>query len=58
MENLQPAERHAAQAKEKVARRRERQSGAAGWVADRAGKWSLDGPDWGFMERQSIYGTR
>ena len=27
-------------------------SGAAGWVADRAGQWTLDGPDWTFMERQ------
>ena len=26
--------------------------GAAGWVADRASQWSLDGPDWDFMERQ------
>src|SRR5437660_834702 len=46
------AERHAEAAKRKVAERREKQSGAAGWVADRAGQWSLDGPDWGFMERQ------
>src|SRR4051812_23461877 len=46
------AERHAEQAKRKVERRREQQSGAAGWVAERAGKWSLGGPDWDFMERQ------
>ena len=46
------AKRHAQEAKRKVARRRERQSGAAGWVADRASQWSLDGPDWGFVERQ------
>src|SRR5437660_155849 len=46
------AERHAEAAKRKVSERREKQSGAAGWVADRAGQWSLDGPDWGFMERQ------
>jgi 1-acyl-sn-glycerol-3-phosphate acyltransferase len=46
------AERHAEAAKRKVSERREKQSGAAGWVADRAGRWSLDGPDWGFIERQ------
>jgi 1-acyl-sn-glycerol-3-phosphate acyltransferase len=46
------AERHAAAAKRKVSERREKQSGAAAWVADRAGEWSLDGPDWGFVERQ------
>src|SRR5438105_7338884 len=46
------AEEHAEAARRKVAERRERQSGAAGWVADRASQWSLDGPDWGFIERQ------
>jgi 1-acyl-sn-glycerol-3-phosphate acyltransferase len=46
------ARRHAEQAKEQVAEQREQQSGAAGWVADRASQWSLDGPDWPFMERQ------
>jgi 1-acyl-sn-glycerol-3-phosphate acyltransferase len=46
------AERHAEAAKRKVSERREKQTGAAGWVADRAGQWTLDGPDWGFMERQ------
>jgi 1-acyl-sn-glycerol-3-phosphate acyltransferase len=46
------AERHAAEAARKVGARRERQSGAAGWVADRAGEWDLEGPDWDFMERQ------
>jgi 1-acyl-sn-glycerol-3-phosphate acyltransferase len=46
------AERFAQQAKEKVARRRAQQSGAAGWVADRASQWNLDGPDWSFMELQ------
>lgn len=33
---------YADQAREKVDRRREDTSGAAGWVADRAGEWSLD----------------
>lgn len=43
---------HAQAAKRKVAKRREKQSGAAGWIADRAAQWSLDGPDWSFVERQ------
>jgi 1-acyl-sn-glycerol-3-phosphate acyltransferase len=51
-ERQRQAERHAEQAKRKVHERRERESGAAGWVADRAGKWSLEGPDWDFMEQQ------
>jgi 1-acyl-sn-glycerol-3-phosphate acyltransferase len=46
------ARRHAQEAKRKVAKRREQQTGAAGWVADRAAQWSLDGPDWSFVERQ------
>jgi 1-acyl-sn-glycerol-3-phosphate acyltransferase len=33
---------YAEQAREKVDQRREETSGAAGWVADRAGEWSLD----------------
>jgi 1-acyl-sn-glycerol-3-phosphate acyltransferase len=45
-------ERHASEARRKVDERRREQSGASGWVADRAGEWSLDGPDWDFMERQ------
>ena len=46
------AEQHAEQAKRKVEKRREAQSGVAGWVSDRASEWSLDGPDYDFMERQ------
>jgi len=46
------AERHAEQARRKMAKRREAQSGVAGWVSDRASEWSLDGPDWAFLERQ------
>src|SRR6059058_5961708 len=46
------AERHAEQAREKAEQRREDASGAAGWVAERAGQWSLDGVDDAFMERQ------
>ncbi len=46
------ARRHAEQAKRKVQERRDDQSGVSGWIADRASEWSLDGPDWPFMERQ------
>jgi 1-acyl-sn-glycerol-3-phosphate acyltransferase len=46
------AQRHAEQARKKVQRRREKQSGVAGWVSDRASQWTLGGPDWQFMERQ------
>lgn len=48
----QQAREHADATKRKADARRERTSGAAGWVADRASQWSLDGPDWGFLERQ------
>jgi 1-acyl-sn-glycerol-3-phosphate acyltransferase len=51
-ERSSQAKRHAQAASRKASERREKQTGAAGWVADRAGQWSLDGPDWGFMERQ------
>jgi 1-acyl-sn-glycerol-3-phosphate acyltransferase len=46
------AEWHARQAAHKIRKRREQQTGAAGWVAERAGQWDLSGPDWEFMERQ------
>ncbi len=46
------ADRHAEQARRKVAERREDQSGVAGWVSGRASEWTLDGPDWRFMELQ------
>src|SRR4051794_15762656 len=46
------AERHAQRAKEKADARREQATGAAGWVADRAGDWSLDQQDLGWMEAQ------
>jgi 1-acyl-sn-glycerol-3-phosphate acyltransferase len=38
-----------------VDRRRSRQSGLEGWVADRAGEWTLDGPDWSFIDRQKYF---
>src|SRR4051795_5164312 len=46
------ARRHAERAKDKADARREKATGAAGWVAERAGGWSLDDQDLGWMERQ------
>ena len=46
------AKQHAARAKKKADARREKATGAAGWVAERAGDWSLDAQDLGWMERQ------
>jgi 1-acyl-sn-glycerol-3-phosphate acyltransferase len=45
-------ERNAAQAREKMDARREDADGAAGWVAERAGQWDLEGVDDTFMDRQ------
>jgi 1-acyl-sn-glycerol-3-phosphate acyltransferase len=49
------AERHAEQAKEKAAERREQASGAAGWIADRAGEWTLEGMDPQVMQVQKYF---
>src|SRR2546423_6965809 len=49
------AERHAKQAREKVDERRKGASGVAGWVAGRAGDWSLDAQDLGFMNAQKYF---
>jgi 1-acyl-sn-glycerol-3-phosphate acyltransferase len=46
--------RFAQQARRKARGRREKADGAAGWVAERAGQWTLDGPDTTFMERQKF----
>ncbi len=47
------AERYAKQARKQTDERRKKASGGvSGWVADRAGQWTLDGPDTSFMERQ------
>jgi 1-acyl-sn-glycerol-3-phosphate acyltransferase len=47
------AERHAEQAKKKAdQRRKDAEGGVSGWVAERAGDWSLDGPDTTWMEWQ------
>src|ERR1700742_4186048 len=45
-------ERNAAQKREKMAAKRDELDGAAGWVAGRAGEWTLEGVDDTFMERQ------
>lgn len=50
------AEVHAEQAKKKADERRDAASGGvSGWVAERAGQWSLEGPDYDFMERQKYF---
>jgi 1-acyl-sn-glycerol-3-phosphate acyltransferase len=46
------AKQHAKAAEQKIAEKRAGQSGLAGWVADRASKWNLEGPDMKFFERQ------
>jgi 1-acyl-sn-glycerol-3-phosphate acyltransferase len=46
------ANRHAEQARRKVQRRREGQSGVGGWISDRASEWTLEGTDMAFMARQ------
>src|SRR3954466_4548558 len=48
------AEAFAEQSRKKVDDRREKATGAAGWVADRAGDWSLDAQDLRFMELQKF----
>src|SRR4051794_21410811 len=48
------AEAFAERSREKVDARREKATGAAGWVADRAGDWSLDAQDLRFMELQKF----
>jgi 1-acyl-sn-glycerol-3-phosphate acyltransferase len=45
-------ERNAAQKREKMQAVRDDADGAAGWVAQRAGEWSLEGVDDAFMHRQ------
>ena len=34
---------------------RQPEGGVSGWVADRAGDWTLDGPDYEFMDRQKYF---
>jgi 1-acyl-sn-glycerol-3-phosphate acyltransferase len=49
------AKRHADRARREANERRDRESGVPGWVADRAGDWSLDERDWTFIERQKYF---
>jgi 1-acyl-sn-glycerol-3-phosphate acyltransferase len=49
------AERHAEQARRKAVRRRAGQSGVTGWISERASEWTLDGPDWDFLELQKYF---
>jgi 1-acyl-sn-glycerol-3-phosphate acyltransferase len=46
------AERHAARTKKKVDAKRAKAEGVGGWVADRAGEWTLDLEQSEWMERQ------
>src|SRR4051812_23171249 len=46
------AEQAAEQARWKADKKRDKADGLTGWIADRAGQWDLDGPDYGFMEKQ------
>ncbi len=49
------AERYAEAAREKAEARREEADGVAGWVADRAGEWSLDTQNAKLMEAQKYF---
>jgi 1-acyl-sn-glycerol-3-phosphate acyltransferase len=49
------AQRHADETREKLEAKRGEMSGAAGWVAGRAGEWTLDGPDYEFMDRAKYF---
>jgi 1-acyl-sn-glycerol-3-phosphate acyltransferase len=49
------AKKHAAKQREKLDEKREQADGAAGWVADRAGQWDLDGYDASFIAKQKYF---
>jgi 1-acyl-sn-glycerol-3-phosphate acyltransferase len=49
------AEQAAERARKKTDERREQADGAAGWIADRAGQWDLEGFDHGFMHKQKYF---
>lgn len=49
------AKRYAREAAKKADTRRQQAEGAEGWVAERAGEWTLEGPDYGFMEQQKYF---
>src|SRR3954464_14349209 len=54
MANAAQAKQTAADARRTLDEPRPNQTAAAPPVADRAGQWSLDGPDYKFMERQKL----
>ena len=49
------AKEQAAKARSKAEAKREQATGAAGWVAERAGQWELKDPDLGFMDKQKYF---
>src|SRR3954454_16001918 len=49
------AQRHADVARRAADSRRANESGLTGFVADRAGQWTLDDRDWEFIERQKYF---
>ena len=49
------AVRHAERTRAKAQERRDQATGAAGWVAERAGSWSLDDQDLKWMDRQKYF---
>jgi 1-acyl-sn-glycerol-3-phosphate acyltransferase len=49
------AEKNAREARRLADERREQQSGVSGWVAERAGAWKLENPDWGIFEIQKYF---
>ena len=49
------AERHAERTRKKIDERREQASGLTGWVADRAGEWTLDAQDLRFIGAQKYF---
>ncbi len=51
----QQAKDTAWEARRKATQRQAEQSGLAGWVSSRAGQWTLDEPDWGFLEVQKYF---
>src|SRR3954447_18750422 len=54
-EKRREAQRHADVARRAADSRRANESGLTGFVADRAGQWTLDDRDWEFIERQKYF---
>src|SRR5829696_5405029 len=54
-QNGNQAQRHADKQREKMQGKREDAEGVAGWVADRAGQWDIDGFDPDFIEKQKYF---